>query len=67
MQFSLQSKFPVANASGALRNLGLEIGKIANDIRLMASGPIAGLAEIGIPAVHAGSSIKPGKNKSITS
>ena len=61
MQFSLQSKFPVANASSALKNLALEIGKIANDVRLMASGPIAGLAEIGIPAVHAGSSIMPGK------
>ena len=61
MQFSLQSKFPVANASSGLKNLALEIGKIANDIRLMASGPIAGLAEIGIPAVHAGSSIMPGK------
>jgi aspartate ammonia-lyase len=61
MQYSLQSKFPVANLSGALRNLALEIGKLANDIRLMASGPIAGLAELGIPAVHAGSSIMPGK------
>ena len=61
MQFSLQSKFPVANVSSTLKNLALEIGKIANDIRLMASGPIAGLAEIGIPAVHAGSSIMPGK------
>jgi len=61
MQFALQSKFAVANLSGALRNLALEINKIANDIRLMASGPIAGLAELGIPAVHAGSSIMPGK------
>jgi len=61
MQYSLQSKFPVANISGALRNLAIEINKLANDIRLMASGPIAGLAEIGIPAVHAGSSIMPGK------
>ena len=61
MQFALQSKFPVANTSSALKNLALEIGKIANDIRLMASGPIAGLAELGIPAVHAGSSIMPGK------
>lgn len=61
MQHSLQSKFAVANLSGALRNLALEIGKLANDIRLMASGPIAGLAELGIPAVHAGSSIMPGK------
>jgi len=61
MQYSLQSRFAVANLSGALRNLALEINKIANDIRLMASGPIAGLSEIGIPAVHAGSSIMPGK------
>ena len=61
MQYGLQSKFAVTNMSGSLRNLALEIGKIANDIRLMASGPIAGLAELGIPAVHAGSSIMPGK------
>ncbi len=61
MQHALQSKFAVANVSSALRNLALEINKLANDIRLMASGPIAGLAELGIPAVHAGSSIMPGK------
>ena len=61
MQYSLQSKFAVSNLSSTLRNLAVEIGKISNDIRLMASGPVAGLAEIGIPAVHAGSSIMPGK------
>ncbi|KAG2472765.1 MAG: Aspartate ammonia-lyase [Nitrosopumilales archaeon] len=61
MQHSLQSKFPVTNVSSSLRNLAIEISKLANDIRLMASGPVAGLAEIGIPAVHAGSSIMPGK------
>jgi len=61
MQHSLQSKFAVVNLSATLRNLALEINKLANDIRLMASGPIAGLSEIGIPAVHAGSSIMPGK------
>ena len=61
MQYSLQSKFAVANLSSTLRNLAVEIGKISNDIRLMASGPVAGLSEIGIPAVHAGSSIMPGK------
>ncbi len=61
MQYALQSKFAVANVSSTIRNLALEINKIANDIRLMASGPIAGLSEIGIPAVHAGSSIMPGK------
>lgn len=61
MQHSLQSKFAVANMSSAIRNLALELNKIANDVRLMASGPIAGLSELGIPAVHAGSSIMPGK------
>ena len=61
MQHSLQSKFSITNASSALKNFAIELGKISNDLRLMASGPIAGLSEIGIPAVHAGSSIMPGK------
>lgn len=61
MQYALQSRFAVAKASAALRNMAIELGKIANDIRLMASGPVAGLSELGIPAVHAGSSIMPGK------
>lgn len=61
MQYGLQSRFAVANLSSALRNLALELGRFANDVRLMASGPVAGLSEIGIPAVHAGSSIMPGK------
>ena len=61
MFYSLQSKLDVANCSSALRNLAIELTKMANDIRLMASGPTAGLAEILIPAVHAGSSIMPGK------
>jgi aspartate ammonia-lyase len=61
MFYSLQSKYDVANCSSALRNLAIELTKMANDIRLMASGPTAGLAEILIPAVHAGSSIMPGK------
>jgi aspartate ammonia-lyase len=59
--YCLQSKFDVANCSSALRNLALELIKIANDLRLMASGPNAGFAEIVIPAVHPGSSIMPGK------
>lgn len=61
MFYSLQSKLDVANCSSALRNLAIELNKMSNDIRLMASGPTAGLAEILIPAVHAGSSIMPGK------
>ena len=59
--YCLQSKLDVANCSSALRNLALELIKIANDLRLMASGPNAGFAEIVIPAVHPGSSIMPGK------
>jgi aspartate ammonia-lyase len=61
MHYALQSRFGVANTSSSLRNLALELIRIANDIRLMASGPMAGLAEVSIPAVHAGSSIMPGK------
>ncbi len=61
MRYGLQSRFAIANISSALRNLALELIRLANDIRLMASGPIAGLAEVTIPAVHAGSSIMPGK------
>ncbi|HJU14094.1 MAG TPA: aspartate ammonia-lyase [Candidatus Nitrosotalea sp.] len=61
MQYGLQSRFAVAYLSSTLRNLALELGRFSNDIRLMASGPVAGLSELGIPAVHAGSSIMPGK------
>ncbi|MBE44608.1 MAG: aspartate ammonia-lyase [Thaumarchaeota archaeon] len=61
MCYGLQSRFAVANISSVLRNLALELTRLANDIRLMASGPIAGLAEVTIPAIHAGSSIMPGK------
>lgn len=61
MFYSLQSRFEVAMCSSVLRNIAIELTKISNDIRLMASGPVAGLAEILIPAVHAGSSIMPGK------
>ena len=61
MFYSLQSKFEVSTYSSSLRNLALELIKMANDIRLMASGPVAGFSEILIPPVHAGSSIMPGK------
>jgi aspartate ammonia-lyase len=59
--YSLQSKLDVANCSASIKNLAIELTKMSNDIRLMASGPTAGFAEITIPAVHAGSSIMPGK------
>jgi len=48
-------------ASGALRALAVGLYKICNDLRLMGSGPRAGLAEIAIPDLQPGSSIMPGK------
>jgi len=48
-------------ASGALRSVAVSELKIANDIRLMGSGPRAGLGELEVPAVQPGSSIMPGK------
>lgn len=48
-------------ASGALNTLAVALLKIANDIRWLASGPTAGLAEITLPAIQPGSSIMPGK------
>ncbi|MFO7650501.1 MAG: aspartate ammonia-lyase [bacterium] len=58
---ALQSRAALGAFSGALRELALELGRIANDLRLLASGPVAGLAEIRLPAVQPGSSIMPGK------
>ena len=51
----------VLEASGSLRTLAISLGKIANDIRLMGSGPRAGLGELALPEVQPGSSIMPGK------
>jgi fumarate hydratase, class II len=47
--------------SGALRTTAQDLARIANDIRLLSSGPSTGLAEIQLPAVQPGSSIMPGK------
>src|SRR3954468_9275969 len=58
---AMQSQLPVVAVSGALRNLALELTRITNDLRLLASGPQTGLAEITLPAVQPGSSIMPGK------
>jgi aspartate ammonia-lyase len=58
---AMQSQLPVAAVSAALRNLALELTRIANDLRLLASGPQTGFAEIILPAVQPGSSIMPGK------
>ena len=48
-------------ASGELKTIACSLMKVANDIRLMASGPRTGLAEISLPALQPGSSIMPGK------
>ena len=48
-------------ASGALNSVAASLMKIANDVRLMNSGPRCGLAEITLPAIQPGSSIMPGK------
>jgi aspartate ammonia-lyase len=56
-----QSMGDVLGYSGALRRLASEVSKIASDLRLLSSGPRAGLAEIQLPAVQPGSSIMPGK------
>jgi len=47
--------------SGALRGVAVALAKVANDVRLLASGPHSGIAELRLPAVQPGSSIMPGK------
>jgi fumarate hydratase, class II len=51
----------LVEASGALKTVAVSLTKIANDIRLMGSGPRAGFAEIALPELQKGSSIMPGK------
>ncbi len=57
----MQSMGDIAALSAAWRVLALELGKIASDLRLLASGPRTGLDELRLPAVQPGSSIMPGK------
>jgi aspartate ammonia-lyase len=61
LRAAMQSQFPLAAVSGALRNLALELIRIANDLRLLTSGPLTGFNEIVLPALQPGSSIMPGK------
>jgi len=61
MRYAMQSNLAIAGVSSALRNLALEVIRIANDLRLLSSGPNTGLAEINLPALQPGSSIMPGK------
>jgi len=58
---ALQSRAAAGDYSSALRAFALELSRIANDLRLLASGPSTGLDEIRLPAVQPGSSIMPGK------
>ena len=51
----------MADMSSALRLTAMDIGKLCNDLRLLASGPNTGFAEVLLPAVEPGSSIMPGK------
>jgi aspartate ammonia-lyase len=57
----MQSMSDFLGLSAALRMLSVDLTKIANDIRLMSSGPVTGIGEIVLPAVQPGSSIMPGK------
>jgi fumarate hydratase class II len=58
---ALSSQDTAVELSGHLRTLAVSLMKIANDLRWMNSGPLAGLAEVALPALQPGSSIMPGK------
>jgi len=58
---ALSAQDTAVELSGQLKVVAVSLMKIANDLRLMNSGPLAGLSEISLPALQAGSSIMPGK------
>jgi fumarate hydratase class II len=58
---ALSSQDTVVELSGQLKTVAVSLMKIANDLRWMNSGPLAGLGEIALPALQPGSSIMPGK------
>jgi len=58
---TMQSRWPLAAASGWLRTLGLELVRVANDLRLLSSGPATGFDEVRLPEIQPGSSIMPAK------
>jgi fumarate hydratase, class II len=58
---SMQSLADVADFSASLRTFAITLTRVANDFRLLSSGPATGLDEIRLPAVQPGSSIMPGK------
>ncbi len=58
---AMQSMSPVISVSNSIRNLALDLIRIANDFRLLTSGPATGFGEILLPPMQPGSSIMPGK------
>ena len=58
---AMRSAYLLADVSAALRNLAVELSRIASDFRLMDSGPMTGIGEMRMPPVQPGSSIMPGK------
>ena len=58
---AMQSTTRILSVASANKELAVELGRIANDLRLMSSGPTSGLSEIKLPTVQPGSSIMPGK------
>ena len=58
---SMSAQDAAVELSGQLKVIAVSLMKIANDLRLMNSGPLAGLGEIALPALQPGSSIMPGK------
>jgi len=58
---AMQSLRPFVELSGSIRSLAQDMIRIANDLRLLSSGPKTGLAEISLPPLQPGSSIMPGK------
>lgn len=58
---AMQSTTRIVSVSSSYKELAVELARIANDLRLMSSGPTSGFSEIELPAVQPGSSIMPGK------
>ena len=58
---AMQNRDAAVEVSGALKTVAVGLMKIANDLRLLASGPSTGFGEIELPAIQPGSSIMPGK------
>ena len=58
---TMQSRWPLGAASGWLRTLALELVRVANDLRLLSSGPATGFDEVRLPEIQPGSSIMPAK------